>query len=142
MVLELENFVPYLLHQSHLAVLRTFEHRLTPLGLTLPQWRVLAALAQHKQLRFGELAKVTGQEPPTLVRLLGVMEERQLTRRIASETDKRATDVELTAAGWALADDILPQAQAVEEKALAGFSADEIEFLRRLLRRVQANAEA
>lgn len=141
-MLDLEEYVPYLLHQAHLAVLRTFEDRLASTGLTLPQWRVLAALAHHKQLRFGELAKLTGQEPSTLVRQLGVMEERQLTRRMASETDKRATYVELTETGWELAVAIMPQASQVEDKALAGFSADEKEFLRRLLRRIQANAQA
>ncbi|MCL7462119.1 MarR family transcriptional regulator [Pseudomonas sp. NW5] len=141
-MLDLEEFVPYLLHQAHLSVLRTFEHRLDATGLTLAQWRVLAVLAHHTQVRFGELARLTGQEPSTLVRQLGIMEERGLTRRVASETDRRATYVELDEAGWTLARKILPQAGEVEVQALQGFTADEVEFLRRLLRRIQANAEA
>jgi DNA-binding MarR family transcriptional regulator len=140
-LLDQERYIPYLLHQAHLAVFRTFEHRLVPSGLTLPQWRVLAALAHHKQLRVGELARIAGQEPPTLVRQLGVLEQRKLTRRIASEADKRATYVELTDAGSALTDELLPQALEIERRALVGFSEDEIEFLRRLLCRVRANAE-
>ncbi|HEX5394465.1 MAG TPA: MarR family transcriptional regulator [Rhodocyclaceae bacterium] len=139
---DLEEYVPYLLHQAHLAVLRAFEAGLTPSGLSLPEWRVLAVLAHHKRIRFGQLAKITGQEPPTLVRLLSAMEERQLLLRKASETDRRATDVELTDQGKTLAESILPLAQATVDKAFTGFTDDEAEFLRRLLRRIQKNMEA
>lgn len=140
-MLDLEDYLPYLLHQAHLAVLRTFETGLAPTGLTLPEWRVLAALAHHKRVRFGQLAKITGQEPPTLVRLLSSMEDRQLLLRKASETDRRATDVELTEQGNALADTILPLAQSTVDKAFTGFTDDEAEFLKRLLRRIQHNVE-
>ncbi|HEX5394354.1 MAG TPA: MarR family transcriptional regulator, partial [Rhodocyclaceae bacterium] len=74
--------------------------------------------------------------------LLSAMEERQLLLRKASETDRRATDVELTDLGKTLADSILPLAQATVDKAFTGFTEDEAEFLRRLLRRIQKNMEA
>lgn len=138
---DLTDYLPYLLHQTHLAVLRQFETGLTPSGLNLAEWRILAALSHHNKVRFGVLAKITGQEPPTLVRQLSAMEERGLVRRQASDTDKRATDVEMTEAGRKMADTLVPLAEATVDKALEGFSADEAEFLKRLLRRIQANAE-
>ena len=141
-VFDLKDYLPYLLHQAHLAVLRQFEAGLTPSGLSLSEWRVLATLAHHQRVRFGHLARITGLEPPTLVRLLSAMEERGLISRNASTTDRRATDVELTVAGQTQTAALIPLAEATMARALAGFSADEAEFLRRLLRRVQTNAEA
>lgn len=138
---DLEEYLPYLLHQAHLSVLRTFEAGLSPSGLSLSEWRVLAALAHHKCIRFGQLAKITGQEPPTLVRLLSSMEDSGLVNRKPSVTDRRATDVELTERGQSLATSIIPLARHSADKALSDFTQDEAEFLRHLLRRIKNNVD-
>ncbi|MBL8486379.1 MAG: MarR family transcriptional regulator [Rhodocyclaceae bacterium] len=134
--LDLEGYVPYLLNQAHRGVLRAFEPALAPHGLNLAEWRVLAVLAHRGRLRVGDLALATGLEPPTLVRVLAGLESRGRVRRRPSATDRRATDVEASAAGRAAARAIVPLARRVEAEALAGLTADEAEFLRRLLRRL------
>ena len=136
--LDLERYVPYLLNQAHRAVLRRFEPALAPYGLALAEWRVVAALAHRGRQRVGDLALATGLEPPTLVRVLAGMEARGLVRRKPSTIDRRATEVEASAAGLAAARGIVPLARQVETEALAGLTADEAEFLRRLLRRLTA----
>ncbi len=138
--LDLEGYVPYLLHQAHRAVLQRFEPALAPHGLSLAEWRVVAALAHRGRQRVGDLALATGLEPPTLVRVLAGLEARRLVRRQPSASDRRATDVEASAAGLAAARAIVPLARRVEAEALAGLTADEADFLRRLLRRLQPAA--
>lgn len=136
---DLGDYVPYLIHQVHRGILQDFEAGLAGHGVSLAEWRVLAALAHRGTLRFGDLAQATGLEPPTLVRVLTAMEGKGWAARQPSREDRRATDVAATAAGLELARAIVPQAEASAGRALAGLSGDEVEFLRRLLRRMQAN---
>lgn len=135
----LGDYIPYLIHQVHRGILQGFEKGLVNHGVSLPEWRVLAVLAHHGTLRFGDLALSTGVEPPTLVRVLTVMERNKWVRREPSSEDRRATNVKVTSDGRALARSIIPLAKASATKALAGLSADEVEFLRRLLQRMQIN---
>ena len=135
----LGDYVPYLIHQVHRGILQDFEGGLAAHGVSLAEWRVVAALAHHGTVRFGDLAQATGLEPPTLVRVLTAMEGKAWVLRQPSSEDRRATDVAATEAGLELARSIVPLAEASAAAALAGLSGDEVDFLRRLLRRMQAN---
>lgn len=137
--LNLGSYVPYLIHRVHRGLLQHFESMLEPKGVTLSEWRVLASLSHHGDMRFGDLALATGLEPPTLVRVLASMEKRKWVKRRDSAADRRATDVGVTGNGHKIAADIIPLARQVEATALQGLTEDEAEFLTRLLRRLQLN---
>lgn len=139
---DLGDYIPYLIHQVHRGILQDFEKGLVDHGASLAEWRVLAALAHHGTLGFGDLALSSGLEPPTLVRVLTAMEGKKWVRREPSSEDRRATNVDVTADGRALARSIVPAAMTSATKALVGLSTDEVEFLRRLLQRMQINIGA
>lgn len=71
--------------------------------LSLTQLRVLGIL-QDRQVRMTELADHLGLEKSTMTGLIARAEKRGLVRRVPNPDDRRAIDVQLTAAGHELAD--------------------------------------
>ena len=67
--------------------------------LTLSQHHLLAALAEERELRIGELAVAAGVAPPTATRMLRGLESAGIVKRLPSDEDRRAVSVRLTAKG-------------------------------------------
>lgn len=70
--------------------------------LTLSQLAALATLDRHGALTPGELAAHEKISPPSMTRLLGVLEGAGLVMRTAHPTDRRQVTLEVSAAGQAL----------------------------------------
>jgi MarR family transcriptional regulator, organic hydroperoxide resistance regulator len=109
------------------------------LGLTVPQWRILLTLWQHKECRFGELAQLTSIEPPTLSRLLNVMSKSRYVKRERMEADSRSVNVSLTATGAALFEKSIPFSERVNELYIKGISKADLAVLRRTLSTIYDN---
>jgi MarR family transcriptional regulator, organic hydroperoxide resistance regulator len=139
---DLQQYVPYLLNRGAVRIADAFTDELRAFSITLPMWRVIAALWHDGPMRLGELAHLTSIEVSTLSRTVAGMEGRGLLTRNRSDADARAVRVELTAAGRALTERIIPLALAYERAGLQGFTPDEIDMLKRLLRRFYDNLAA
>jgi DNA-binding MarR family transcriptional regulator len=139
--LHIESYVPYLVNRAATAMLNysalEFEH----LGLTVPQWRILLTLWQHRECRFGELSKLTSIEPPTLSRLLNAMTKSRLVRRQRSAEDSRSVNVSLTPSGTALFEKSIPFAENCDRVYLDGIPAADLAALRRALTTIYDNVE-
>jgi DNA-binding MarR family transcriptional regulator len=109
------------------------------LGLTVPQWRILLTLWQHRECRFGELAELTSIEPPTLSRLLTAMTKLRLVKRRRIAEDSRSIKLSLTAAGTALFERSLPFAENCNQIYLAGLSDADLAVLQRGLATIYDN---
>jgi len=68
---------------------KAMDEELAPLGITFPQWQVLACLAQDGELSQSELAHRLEVEPPTLVGVLARMERAGWIGRRNCPTDRR-----------------------------------------------------
>jgi len=92
-------------------------------GLTLPMYRVLAALAeQGHPLKLGELAALTSADVSTLSRLVSAMHRKGILSRERPESDQRSLQVGLTARGAALASRFMPVAAYYEQVATGGLT--------------------
>jgi MarR family transcriptional regulator, organic hydroperoxide resistance regulator len=111
------------------------------LGLTVPQWRILLTLWQHRECRFRELAELTSIEPPTLSRLLAAMTKLRLVKRRRIAEDSRSINLSLTAAGTALFARSMPFAENCNQIYLDGLSAGDLAVLRRGLATIYANVQ-
>jgi MarR family transcriptional regulator, organic hydroperoxide resistance regulator len=111
------------------------------LGLTVPQWRILLTLWQHRECRFRELAELTSIEPPTLSRLLTAMTKARLVRRRRIAEDSRSINLSLTAAGAALFARSMPFAENCNRIYLDGLSAGDLAALRRGLAIIYGNVQ-
>ena len=80
------------------AVTAQFRDHVAAGGLTLPQWRVIRALAGGTELDTTTLARRCVILPPSLTRIIRTLEGRGLTEKVPAH-DKRQRVVRLTADG-------------------------------------------
>jgi len=111
-------------------------------GLTIPQYRLLSAIAELPEARSGELAERVGVSPPTTTRMLSGLERAGIVRRKARPGDRRTITIALTAKGRRL---LGRKATAVSEKRrelYESLTASERRQAHRLLRRLAEAIEA
>ena len=121
---------------------RAINARLRPHGIDYPRWRVLAVLHEHSGATMGELADLTSVDRTTLTRTLGLMKSEGLLARSERKDDRRSLSISLTARGRRMFTRILPLTLAETDRALTGFSAEEIEALKDWLRRIADSLRA
>jgi DNA-binding MarR family transcriptional regulator len=118
----------------------TITPTLADCGVSLQEWRVLAALRQVQEQRVSDLAAVTSIDISTLSRTLSAMQRRGLIERQRPDNgDARVVYVRATDRGRAVTDRIIPEAQRLETVALAGFTPEEEQALKDMLVRVFGN---
>ena len=81
---------------------KTYRPLLTPLGLTYPQYVVMLALWQHRELSAGALAQAVALDAGTLVPLIRKLVRQGLIERVRSVADDRVVLISVTSAGQAL----------------------------------------
>jgi len=115
-------------------------HVLRPFELSVPQWRVLSALATRDGQTVGQIAEFTVLDRSGLGRLLEQMEADGLVQRTSAPDDRRAVLIRLSPAGRKRRAAALPMVVKHYRRLLHGVSAAEYRSLMALLRRVKANA--
>jgi MarR family transcriptional regulator, organic hydroperoxide resistance regulator len=133
---------PYLLNRVGVRMGELFVRRIAPYDVTLPMYRVLAALWETGDRRLGDLAAATTVEVSTLSRLIGEMKRKGLVSRRRCEGNERTVAINLTAKGRALAEELMPIAQHFEDVAVRDFSADEVARIKTVLATVYSNLDA
>ena len=119
----LSNSLPYLLARVGIRMGDLFVRVVRKEGLTLPMYRVLAALAeQARPLRLVELSALTSADLSTLSRLVADMHKAGLVSRERPANDQRSLQVELTADGQQLYARFMPVAAYYEEVATGDLS--------------------
>ena len=130
--------VGYLVRQTHRAFTRVLQARIAPHGVSIGMWYFLRVLWQEDGISQRELSQRVGMMEPTTASALNNMERKGFVRRLRNRTDRRIVNVFLTERGRALRRELLPLAAAVNELALRGVSADEVDKLRAVLTKLQA----
>ncbi len=138
----LTNSFPYLLTRAGVRMGELFSAELAEIGMTLPMYRVLAALWEKDGQKLSELAVMIGLELSTLSRLIGEMQRRDLVLRRRKIGDDRSLLLSLTEAGRAQVGSLIPRAQHYEALAVRGFSAEEIATMKAAFGRILGNLSA
>jgi DNA-binding MarR family transcriptional regulator len=105
-------------------------------GLSTPDYGVLVALGDFGAMSQQQLADGLVADKSHVVRLIDQLEHRKLVTRAAEPNDRRRHRIELTEAGRALLQTVIPVTQDVEQAHLAGLSPAERRTLIKLLNRV------
>jgi DNA-binding MarR family transcriptional regulator len=141
--LSLETFLPYrLAYTASLVsqvVARTYEAQF---GLTIPQWRLIAHVAESQGLTQQDVVARSRMDKVTVSRAAIALTRRGLIRRQSNPSDRRSRLLVLTPAGESLYAEIAPRALALERAMFGGFSPEEKHALMATLRRVEAAALA
>jgi MarR family transcriptional regulator, transcriptional regulator for hemolysin len=125
-------------HASRL-IMRSFEQRLRPLDFGMAYLPVVMALKEHGELLQKQLAQHAHVEQPTMAALLARMERDGLISREPHPSDKRASQISLSAKAKARLPLAKQHLAEVAEQATSGFSELERKTFIALLRRVVNN---
>jgi MarR family transcriptional regulator, organic hydroperoxide resistance regulator len=136
---KLTNSLPYMLNMIAARLGDAFSAELAEHRLTLPMFRVLAALLQREEQRLGELGQMIQMDVSTLSRLVGTMKTRRLVSRRRQENDERSVRINLTAEGRALIEKLVPRAVYYENLAVRDFAVGKIDDLKSTLFKIQEN---
>ncbi len=95
----MDDRIGYMLKRVQAALRGQLEQVLQPLGVTAPQYAVLAALARQPGLANAELARRAFVTPQTMVRIVATLEARGLLERTAHPSHGRLLPASLTRKG-------------------------------------------
>jgi len=137
----LEDYLPYQLYRATNRLHMRLQSRLRAIGMNPSQWRVMSVLRSMGTMTIGRIAENALMEQPTVSRIVLQLEQEGLVQRRPSSDDSRMTDVALTRSGMAASNKICPAACRHQQLALEGFSEQEIEMLRDMLRRIETNID-
>lgn len=128
--------MPFLLARLGVRMGALFSQRLATYDLTLPMYRVLAALSEQADQKLSQLSAMTDVELSTMSRLVGTMVNRNLISRHRQPTNERTVRINLTAKGAEMAKLLRNEAQHYEDVAVSTLKASEIERLKVTLTRI------
>jgi DNA-binding MarR family transcriptional regulator len=94
------------------------------------QLAALSALERHQAMTPGELAEYEKVQPPSMTRVIAVLEERGLVRRSGHPTDRRQVVLTVTDEGRALVDRVRRRKEAWLTQRMQELSPEEIGILR------------
>lgn len=124
--LELENFLPYRL--SILAQLVSESlHDLygQPFGLSVTQWRVMAALGGFAPLTASEVGQRIIMDKVAVSRAVSGLMQAGLVERATDSSDRRRSSLRLSARGRTVHARIVPLALAFQDRLYEALSGDE-----------------
>jgi DNA-binding MarR family transcriptional regulator len=136
--LRLQEYLPYRLSVAANAVsgliARGYESRFS---LKIPQWRLIAVLADEGPLTQQSLCGRTIMDKVTVMRAAQGLLRRRLIRRLPNERDGRSHRLQLTATGLRLYRQIVPLALDYQTRLLAGLEPDDVVRLEAMLKRLE-----
>ncbi len=141
--LRLGSFLPYVLNNLAERVSAGLSGiYVDEFQLSIPEWRVLANLAEHGTLNARQIVDFTTMEKSKVSRAVANLGERQLVSQRRAQGDSRAKDLELTGAGRALYHRIVPRVLAWERDLLDELSSGEYRDLMYLLDKLGARVQS
>ena len=118
---------------------RALHDRLEDLGLYPGQPKLLSMLGKHDGSTQREIGEKLDIRPATLTKMVGRMEQAGFVIRKRNSEDARSVHVFLTPKAQETLALLEKNLEAVEEKAFSGFSKEEDESLRMMMRRIRKN---
>lgn len=139
--LVLDRFLPYRLSiTSNLVSDRIARAYESLFGLTIPEWRLVAVIAEVEAITQAEIGERTRMDKVTVSRAAIALVDRGLLGRAPNPNDKRSHHLSLTAAGRDLYAAVAPKALELEARIFAPFTGEELDTFVALLRRIDASA--
>jgi DNA-binding MarR family transcriptional regulator len=137
-----QESVGYMMRRILNMVTQEVDRQLEPNGLTSAQWVPLLKLYMGHAGTVAELARDCNLDAGSMTRLLDRLEAKGLVRRVRSSQDRRVVNLELTDEGRSAAKGIPTILCGVQNAHMRGFTVEEWQLLRDMLRRILENATA
>jgi DNA-binding MarR family transcriptional regulator len=136
-LLRLDDFIPFRLSITSNLVSETIAGTYQALfGLTIPEWRLIAVIAEDDGTTQQRIGARTRMDKVTVSRAAIALAGRDLIERRPNADDKRSQRLHLTTSGRELYAQVAPKALELEQRILARFSAEEIAAFTAMLARM------
>ena len=136
-VLRLDDFIPFRLSITSNLVSETIAGTYQVLfGLTIPEWRLIAVIAEEEGPTQQRIGQRTRMDKVTVSRAAIALAARGLIERRPNAEDRRSQRLHLTADGVALHAQVAPKALELERRILARFTPEEIQVFTAMLARM------
>ncbi|PSB07915.1 MarR family transcriptional regulator [filamentous cyanobacterium CCP2] len=134
-----EAFVPTMreLVRAYQAFDSYTERHIRQLGLTPPQFDVIATLGNTPGMSMGDLAEKTLVTKGTLTGIVDRLEAKHLVRREVPEGNRRSFTIILTPEGEAVFQEVFPVHIAHLKERFERLEPEELELLRSLLKKLR-----
>lgn len=99
-VYPLDEQLCFSLYAAHIAINRLYKPMLDRMGITYPQYLVLATLGENDGITIGAIAERLSLESSTITPPVKRLEQAGLVQRTRSKIDERQVHVSLSKAGW------------------------------------------
>jgi DNA-binding MarR family transcriptional regulator len=138
--LDLNAFLPYLVNvlasgaSSRLAAIYQAKF-----GITIPEWRLIAHLAQHEKVSIREIYVRVDMDKSKVSRAASRLEGSGFIENRVHPTDRRLVELSLTRKGRRLFENIAPLALAYEREFTAALTPQEEAEFRDMLKRLIAS---
>lgn len=137
--LRLDDFIPYRLSFTSNLVSDAISSAYEALfGLKIPEWRLIAVIAEDAGMTQQEIGARTRMEKITVSRAAIALADRGLIERAPSTTDRRARSLVLTPLGRKLYAEVAPKALELEARIFGAFAPKELAAFVAMLRRIDA----
>jgi MarR family transcriptional regulator, transcriptional regulator for hemolysin len=118
---------------------RALEKLTLPHGVSAGQWRLLRVLWEEDNITQRELSERTGTKEATTVHAVRSLVEAGFARRTRCKQDKRKVYITLTPKAHSLRATLMPKVVTINEIALAGINARDVDIARKVLAKTYAN---
>jgi DNA-binding MarR family transcriptional regulator len=132
--------VGYLIKRVRGAMAMALDRELVDFDISHDQLTSLMLIARTNGATAAELSREISCDTSSMTRMIDRLEAKGMVKRSRSEDDRRIIWIAITDTGRALADRLPEALVRVTNRHLAGFSAEEVESLRSMLRRMLDNS--
>jgi DNA-binding MarR family transcriptional regulator len=137
---DLTKCIGYITDNTMKIISADFNRRLEQYGMTRIQWIALYYLGKNeKKLKQNELAALMKIKNSSAARLIDRMERDGLIHRVESTEDKRIKNLELSAKGYTMREQLLPEGEKFNNLLLEGITEDELKTFEIVLQKMLKN---
>jgi DNA-binding MarR family transcriptional regulator len=139
MITSLDQSIGMQTNQINRKMLRFLNHSLEWYEITLEQWVVLSALAEQENINQKMLSVKTEKDPASLLRILDILERKELIERRQNKGDRRSSFLYITGKGENLKDEVIFYIEDRFKEIMSGISEQDIEVYMKVLEKIDTN---
>ncbi|CAN5569534.1 hypothetical protein BH10BAC1_BH10BAC1_18910 [soil metagenome] len=122
--------------QAYKTLQNFLSRALLPYNLSIPEWKLLGQLYDHRELRVADLASLLAYDPPLVTSLIDSLEKKKLLRRKTHKRDRRVKMIIPLQKTLDLIPIIEPEVRKVLASLLIGITPDEMKIYIKILQNI------
>lgn len=115
--------------------------KINDLKITIDQWLVLKCLKENPNATQIELAEKVFKDNASITRIVELLVKANFLQREINQNDRRKMNLKITASGEKILEDVYKIVLKNRAKALEGITAEEIETVNAILKKISSNCK-